>query len=397
MEAPLVSQTEGERHVPNMDIAQKAYEYNLENKKGNKDKAEILKKELIEVITEEEMGEYYENLCKEYEWNIDAEFLESLKAKNTTKLEEFEKNLEDAKENQGDMEVLDVQFAKARYLSQIGSWKAALNNYDIILEGKKTTSGKKIDASLEKCRIALFTSDLKKMKDFVETSRELIDIGGDWDRRNRLKIYEGLYLLLRRDIQAASKLLLECVATFTCVELCSYEKFMFYAILTNIMCLSRTELNKKVVKDSQVVSTIKEGNVEHIDTLLKSIHDCDYQKFFISLLNIHPAIENDRYLGPHSNYILREYRILAYSQFLEAYKSVMLSSMAASFGIDVQMLDIELARFIADGRLNAKIDKVGDVVQTVRPEKKSAQYQEIIKTGDVLLNSIQRLARVLDA
>ena len=70
MEAPLVSQTEGERHVPNMDIAQKAYEYNLENKKGNKDKAEILKKELIEVITEEEMGEYYENLCKEYEFNF---------------------------------------------------------------------------------------------------------------------------------------------------------------------------------------------------------------------------------------------------------------------------------------------------------------------------------------
>jgi 26S proteasome regulatory subunit N7 len=36
----------------------------------------------------------------------------------------------------------------------------------------------------------------------------------------------------------------------------------------------------------------------------------------------------------------------------------MLSSMAASFGISTDLLDAELSRFIAAGRLNAKIDKV---------------------------------------
>ena len=36
----------------------------------------------------------------------------------------------------------------------------------------------------------------------------------------------------------------------------------------------------------------------------------------------------------------------------------MLSSMAASFGIGTDLLDAELSRFIAAGRLNAKIDKV---------------------------------------
>jgi hypothetical protein len=38
--------------------------------------------------------------------------------------------------------------------------------------------------------------------------------------------------------------------------------------------------------------------------------------------------------------------------------SVMLSSMAASFNITTELLDAELSRFIAAGRLNAKIDKV---------------------------------------
>ena len=73
----------------------------------------------------------------------------------------------------------------------------------------------------------------------------------------------------------------------------------------------------------------------------------------------------------------------------------MLSSMAASFGVSVSLLDGELSRFIASGRLNAKIDKVGDVIETSRPDKKNGQYQEVVKKGDVLLNQIQKLARVI--
>ena len=74
----------------------------------------------------------------------------------------------------------------------------------------------------------------------------------------------------------------------------------------------------------------------------------------------------------------------------------MLSSMAASFGLSVALLDAELSRFIAAGRISAKIDKVGDVVETSRPDRKNAQYQEVIKKGDVLLNQVQKLVRVID-
>ena len=57
----------------------------------------------------------------------------------------------------------------------------------------------------------------------------------------------------------------------------------------------------------------------------------------------------------------------------------------------------ELARFIASGRLNAKVDKVGGMVETNRPDQKNAQYHAIVKQGDLLLNRIQKLARVIDA
>lgn len=49
-------------------------------------------------------------------------------------------------------------FAKARLLAKIGSWAESLKAYDEILTKEKTGTGKKIDATMEKAKIALLTS-----------------------------------------------------------------------------------------------------------------------------------------------------------------------------------------------------------------------------------------------
>jgi 26S proteasome regulatory subunit N7 len=41
-------------------------------------------------------------------------------------------------------------------------------------------------------------------------------------------------------------MLLDCVATFTCTELCTYKQFMFYTLLTSLIALDRNTLRKKV-------------------------------------------------------------------------------------------------------------------------------------------------------
>jgi 26S proteasome regulatory subunit N7 len=105
-------------------------------------------------------------------------------------------------------------------------------------------------------------------------------------------------------------------------------------------------------------------------------------------------------------------RILAYSQLLESYRSLTLESLSGAFGVSVEFVDrhvssarvpysslsvssSELSRFIANGRLHCTIDKVHGIVETTRPSLKNAQYDKVIKQGDVLLNSIQRLSKVL--
>ena len=74
----------------------------------------------------------------------------------------------------------------------------------------------------------------------------LVDEGGDWDRRNRLKVYEGLYKMSIRDFERAGKLFLDTVSTFTSYDIMDYEQFIFYTVICCLLTMPRVDLSKKV-------------------------------------------------------------------------------------------------------------------------------------------------------
>ena len=78
--------------------------------------------------------------------------------------------------------------------------------------------------------------------------------GGDWDRRNRLKVYRGLQRLLERDIKGAASLLIDCIATFSCNEICSYEEFIVYSIMSNLLHLPRPQIKAKILDGPEILS-----------------------------------------------------------------------------------------------------------------------------------------------
>jgi len=254
-------------------------------------------------------------------------------------------------------------------------------------------SGGRIDLVFAVLRFAFCHTDLPLMRKNIAKAKALVEKGGDWERRNQLHIYEGLFLLITREFKDAAKLLLESVATFTAYPLFSYTKFVFYTVLASIISLDRVALHDKVVKSPDIYSVI--ADVPHLKELLLNLYKCQYRKFFEALAAITPIIKRDRFLAPHINYFLREIRIVAYSQFLESYRSVTLQSMSGAFGVSTAFLDRELSRFINAGRINAKIDAVGGIVETNRPDVKNVQYAAIIKHGDVLLGRIQKLSKVV--
>lgn len=323
-------------------------------------------------------------------------FLIDHRSKQEEALKKVEEKKTDALENAGDTEVLDAMFERALILSTAGDWAAAVAAYDDILTcKKKITSNKKIDAMCDKTRVSLFLLEGANCAALIEETKKLNEAGGDWDRRNRLKIYEALYLISNREVRKAAPLLLECIETFTCVELCSYSDFMFYAVLSSIMTLSRADLHKKVIKNPQVIAMI--DGIPHLRGLLHSIYDCEYAQFFVEMLNIQPYIAGDRYCSAQVGFFMREFTLLAFTQYLEPYKSVMMTTMAEAFGITVDMLDAQVSKAISAGRIAAKIDKVDGVIQnSLKHDKKNAQYNDVISKGDAVLNQIQKLARTLD-
>jgi len=195
-----------------------------------------------------------------------------------------------------------------------------------------------------------------------------------------------------RDLKKASALFLDSIATFTATELLPYNTFILYAVATSLVALPRSELKPKIIDAPEILQVI--GEIPHLAGLVNGLYGCAYRLLFVSLCEVIDVLQADRYVAAHARYYWREVRVLAYTQFLESYRSVSLQSMAASFGVSAAFLDSELAAFISSGRLSCSIDKVGGIVSSTRPDTKNAQYQATIKQGDLLLNRVQRLSRV---
>lgn len=75
----------------------------------------------------------------------------------------------------------------------------------------------------------------------------MVDEGGDWDRRNRLKTYEAIYLMSIRDWKKAADIYLETLATFTSYEITPYNSFIEYLVLMAVLTLDRVTIKEKVI------------------------------------------------------------------------------------------------------------------------------------------------------
>jgi 26S proteasome regulatory subunit N7 len=196
-----------------------------------------------------------------------------------------------------------------------------------------------------------------------------------------------------RNLTGASTLLLDSIATFTASELLPYNQLVLYAVATSIIALPRAQIKVRVIDAPEILQVIRE--IPHAAGLVNGLHSCQYRIFMQSLVDIIDVLQADRYFSPHISYYWREARVLAFSQFLESYMSVSLDSMALAFGVRSPYLDADLAQFISAGRLSCSIDKVHRIISSTRPDTKNAQYQATVKQGDLLLNRVQKLSRVI--
>lgn len=264
--------------------------------------------------------------------------------------------------------------------------------YEALFE-KTAILGTRIDIVLALIRIGLFFGDKIFVKKQVERCTSLVESGGDWDRRNRLKAYQGLHLLTIRSYALAAPLLLDSLSTFTSYELCTYSSLVIYAVLAGTVSLKRVEFKSKVVDAPEIKAVLGNGEEkvaaltgavssgpaagdeemtdatsatpvptavnlttlgttsggvdqeEHINfkplaSLVDSLYTGNYRSFFTALGAVEDNfLSQDRFLYEHRSWFVREMRLRAYQQLLQSYRVVGLKSMANDFGVSVEFLD----------------------------------------------------------
>ena len=222
--------------------------------------SDLSEKVLKEITQDVENPSLYRHLVHSgISWStLSEEDLKQLDEKHAQTMTDLEKKVDEAKESAGDMEVLEARFEVARFAAKSLSKEEALEAYEKVLALPKLSSGKTMDALMEQARVASFYGDTIKNEALLQKAVQLAKEGGDWDRRNRLKVYNALSHILARDIKTAASLLIDCIATFSCNELCTYTDFIVYTIITNILHLPRTQLKEKIIDGPEILSVAKD-------------------------------------------------------------------------------------------------------------------------------------------
>jgi len=345
-----------------------------------------------DIIKKNNLTLCYVQCCDQFGWEKNIGWIDEANKANETKLVELNAKIEDAEKNFGETEVREANLAKAEHLCRVGTKEEVESAYRITSE-KTVSLGQRLDIALALIRIGFFYNDQDLIKRNIAKAKSLMSEGGDWDRKNRLKVYESYYLMSCRNFHAAAMLFLEALASFGADELFDFKTNVYYTVICSIISLDRVTLRKKVVESPEILSCI--SNFPALEKMLNSFYESMYKDFFVALADITEELKLDRSLSQHVSYFSREMRALAYHQYLSSYSSVKLKSMANAFGVTEQFIDRELSKYISQGKVDCRIDLVGGIISTTRPDTKNAQYANTVKQGDHLLNRIQKLSRVI--
>ena len=223
-----------------------------------------------------------------------------------------------------------------------------LEHFSAIVDLEKTVEASKlllvpsvavavrIDALFLLLKVALVWSNVDLVKSTLKQLQDLIDKGGDWDKRNRLSVYKAFYLIQSRNFNLAAPLLSASLPSFACKELMSFAQFVQYTLIVCSLAFSRTDF--KLIINSPEIHEVH-AEISQLSLFANSLYNCDYSQFFKSLAIVEQIIKNDVYLKEHYLFYVREMRIKAYAQLLESYRSVTLESMANCFGVSVAFID----------------------------------------------------------
>lgn len=166
-----------------------------------------------------------------------------------------------------------------------------------------------------------------------------IESARDWDQKNRMRLFRGIWLLSQRKFEEGGKLLQESLATFTEIDFVPFVDVVRWTVAAGAAAFDRASLG--ALLRSAEVAEVEVKLPAAILAVAQSLHACSYGELFAGLAQVEEEglLAKDWLLHPHAQFFVREVRIRAYGQVLRSYRSLRLDSMASAFGISANFLE----------------------------------------------------------
>lgn len=114
------------------------------------------------------------------------------------------------------------------------------------------------------------------------------------------------------------------------------------------------------------------------------------------LLALRGVLSLDLYLGRHIDALIREISKKAMCQYVFAYSTVKLDSMAAAFGMDVSAMESHVSKLVMSGDIQVRLDSQNQVLVAQNDDKRGSTFNQALETGRSFLNEAQSMMLRLD-
>lgn len=221
----------------------------------------------------------------------------------------------------------------------------------------------------------------KKMEDI----ESLLELGIDWGRKNKFKVYKGLYHILRNEYDVASSLLIDALSTFEGEELMTYSELVKYCLFCGLMQLSRQSIRTKLVESSEVCDAAKD--IPSALDLLLSLDRCDYSTFFKSLCKFAQELWDNAYLYDKIDYFIYRMKVRSYNQLFMSYKAISIKQMSSIFGVSEEYMIADVEGIILRGDLRCRINHQSMMVYKTPADS----TDRISEKAEEILHTIQKM------
>ncbi|KAL0233809.1 hypothetical protein PCE1_002315 [Barthelona sp. PCE] len=299
--------------------------------------------------------------------------------------------IEEAKRDMGSVEVFNGKYKKAQLLCKIGKVDegfAIFQECDAIPMGDST----KMKSVFLRLLISFCCND------FVMIEKWLADIDImaqnnvlDFEHKNRLLTYRGLFSLMKGNFLDCVNDFIECLNTFMATELIDFERLVFYLCVFSVITLKRPRYRDYVLNSSDVKTVI--NSLEDIEEFSNNFYNGNYKEGLKLAASIKERLKTDYYCHKFESFFFYNFRKTCYRQFLKSYSRVTLAKIAEEFSLPIKLVELDLVEFIQNGDLTFRIDELEGVVH--RANRISQDVKQFSNAASNTINKLENLARVL--